>query len=319
MVNMLFPNNPKFALIDHPARLYKLNETYGGHTVWVWGDDPDGFAFGGNKVRFYEYLIPRIIDSKASTIVTSGSLYSNHVRVSAEVAKRLGLDCHLFITADKPSDEFLSAQNNVTMAEKLGAKIIYGGSFAAMLKIEEYKKQLAEVGTSYFHVPNAGHDNGAIRAYADVTVDALSKLFGLNVNPERIFVPCASGTTAAGVMEGCALIRHEGMPAPSVTAFRVGNSQKGAERGVRELLDHALEFTGAVSVDEPVDVRDCGKNAYGCPDDELLALRDSVYRENGLLLDRTYNINAFYGMINYLEQNPGKTDVLYIHTGGWSK
>lgn len=319
MAQSFFPAAAKVPLLQLEPRLFCLKNTYGGHRVYVYGDDPADFALGGNKVRFYEFLLPDILQKKPQVLLTSGSLYSNHIRVSAEIAKKYGMECHLIITAEHPGEEYLAQKNNLSLAIALGAKCVFTGGFAAMLKIEEYKKQLTQQGISYYHVPNAGHAPGAFRAYADVMGEAYARLSALSVSPSRIFLPCASGTTAAGVMEGAALLRSAGTAVPDVTVFRVSNSPRGAERGIRELLGAAESYSGAIPCADVPSIRDCGKNAYGKPDEELLSLRQSVWNGEGLLLDRTYNINAFYGMVKELEKRPGNDDVLYLHTGGFSE
>ena len=319
MKSSFFPAETKVPLLGQDAHLCRLRTTFGGHTVFLFGDAPDDFAIGGNKVRFYEFLLPDILQKKPQVLLTSGSLYSNHIRVSAEIAKRYGMECHLILTADHPGEEYLAQKNNLSLAVALGAKCVFAGGFAAMLKIEEYKKQLTQQGISYYHVPNAGHAPGAFRAYADVMGEAYARLSALSVSPSRIFLPCASGTTAAGVMEGAALLRSAGTAVPDVTVFRVSNSPRGAERGIRELLRGAEGYPGALACDSLPEIADCGKNDYGKPDAELLALREQIFREEGVLLDRTYNINAFYGMVKSLEAHPGTSDVLYLHTGGFSE
>ncbi len=317
MTPELFPGSRKYPLLTGEPALVRLSDFYGGHEVWMYMDDPSDFAFGGNKVRFYEYLIPEITDARPDFILTSGSIYSNHVRVTAEVCSKLGIGCTLLIEADPTSDGTPSP--NVRMAEELGAEIVYIGSFAAMLKIREYAERLRSEGKNFFHVPNAGHTPGAVRAYSGVLADALMKADGLGIAFSHIYLPCASGTTQAGVICGSAILRGYGVSVPGITSIAVGGPVKGASRGVRTLLGEAGGILpGFPEVTEEPDVRDCGKNSYGRPDEDLLSLRDRIRSADGIELDRTYNINAFYGMKNILESEPGDTEVLYINTGGYT-
>ena len=85
------------------------------------------------------------------------------------------------------------------------------------------------------------------------------------------------------------------------------------------MIHHASDYLPQGFEADVVSVQDCGKNDYGQPDEELLALRAKLLAQDGIQLDPTYNINAFYGMVQQLMQTPGTGDVLYINTGGYTE
>jgi len=308
----------KHPLIDREPQLFKLNMTPGGHPVYMWRDDPTAFAFGGNKVRFYEYLIPEIKKEAPEIILTSGSLHSNHIRVTAEVCALLGIECILLITGDRPETDFMSTANNLSIAATLGAKLEFIGSFAAMLKIGEYASALKATGRKVFVVPNAGHTPQAIGAFADVVSDALDKLDAAGITPAHIYLPCASGTTMSGILSGLELLTRSGRAVPPATGIAVGNTPAGCAKGVRSLLRAASKLYPEEQCTAAADVIDCGKNDYGHPDVELLEFRRMISETEGVIIDRTYNLPAFYGMVNALEAAPGDEPVLYINTGGFT-
>ncbi|KPC90644.1 hypothetical protein ADL27_34685, partial [Streptomyces sp. NRRL F-6602] len=63
-----------------------------GARVWAKREDVNSpLAFGGNKTRKLEYLIPDALKQGADTLVTIGGVQSNHTRQVAAVAARLGL------------------------------------------------------------------------------------------------------------------------------------------------------------------------------------------------------------------------------------
>ncbi|MCQ2428680.1 MAG: pyridoxal-phosphate dependent enzyme [Clostridia bacterium] len=313
-----FTGAEKYALIDRPSELIKLHMKPGGHPLYMWRDDPSAFAFGGNKVRFYEYLIPEILKEAPDVIVTSGSLHSNHIRVTAEVAAKLRISAVLLITDDRPDGAFFQRTNNVTVAEALGAKTEFIGSFAAMLKIGEYVGRLKNSGLKVFSVPNAGHTPQAVNAFADVITEALSSLDAQGSSPARIFLPCASGTTLSGTLFGLRAAAEAGRSVPGVTAVAVGNTPGGCSKGVTRLLRAASRIYNGCNFVSEANVIDCGKNDYGHPDEELLAFRNSVMENEGVIIDRTYNLPAFYGTVKALEAEPGDSPELYINTGGFT-
>jgi 1-aminocyclopropane-1-carboxylate deaminase len=63
-----------------------------GPNFWIKREDCNsGLAFGGNKVRKMEYVLPDALAVGADTLVTTGGLQSNHMRQVAAIAARFGL------------------------------------------------------------------------------------------------------------------------------------------------------------------------------------------------------------------------------------
>lgn len=58
-------------------------------------DCNSGLAFGGNKLRKLEYIIPDAIASGADTLVSIGRVQSNHTRMVAAAAAKIGMKCRL--------------------------------------------------------------------------------------------------------------------------------------------------------------------------------------------------------------------------------
>jgi 1-aminocyclopropane-1-carboxylate deaminase/D-cysteine desulfhydrase-like pyridoxal-dependent ACC family enzyme len=85
-------------------RLDRLTAHLGGAQIWAKREDlSSGLAFGGNKVRKLEYIVPDILASGADTLVSIGGYQSNHTRQVAAVAAHLGLKAVLcFIFYEQP-------------------------------------------------------------------------------------------------------------------------------------------------------------------------------------------------------------------------
>ena len=60
-------------------------------------DDALPFAFGGNKVRKMQLVAADALNAGADTLITSGGIQSNHARVTAAAAAKLGLRCILVV------------------------------------------------------------------------------------------------------------------------------------------------------------------------------------------------------------------------------
>ncbi|MCB1240717.1 MAG: pyridoxal-phosphate dependent enzyme, partial [Tetrasphaera sp.] len=76
--------------------LSRLSQHLRGAQVWAKREDvSSGLAYGGNKVRKMEYIVPDAIASGADTLVSIGGYQSNHTRQVAAVAAHLGMKCRL--------------------------------------------------------------------------------------------------------------------------------------------------------------------------------------------------------------------------------
>src|SRR3979490_1577780 len=81
----------------HIERLERLGAHLGGKVeLYAKREDCNsGLAFGGNKLRTLEYIIPDAIASNADTLVSIGGVQSNHTRMVAAVAAKIGMKCRL--------------------------------------------------------------------------------------------------------------------------------------------------------------------------------------------------------------------------------
>ena len=80
--------------IEHLPRLSR--ELEGNLEIYAKRDDCNsGLAFGGNKLRKLEYIVPDAIESGADTLVSIGGVQSNHTRMVAATAAKIGMKCRL--------------------------------------------------------------------------------------------------------------------------------------------------------------------------------------------------------------------------------
>jgi 1-aminocyclopropane-1-carboxylate deaminase/D-cysteine desulfhydrase-like pyridoxal-dependent ACC family enzyme len=88
----------RYPLTFGPSPIEKLNRLSahlgGGVEIYAKRDDCNsGLAFGGNKIRKLEYIVPDALAAGADTLVTIGGVQSNHTRQVAAVAAKLGMKC----------------------------------------------------------------------------------------------------------------------------------------------------------------------------------------------------------------------------------
>ena len=89
---------PRIPLAHTPTPIERLNNlsgVLGGGALYVKRDDCTGLAMGGNKARQLEYYFGEALQQHADTILITGAVQSNFVRMAAAAAAKLGLDCHI--------------------------------------------------------------------------------------------------------------------------------------------------------------------------------------------------------------------------------
>src|SRR4051812_4576911 len=118
----------RYPLLFGPSPIHpldRLSERLGGARVWAKREDCNsGLAFGGNKTRKLEYLVPDALRKGADTLVSIGGVQSNHTRQVAAVAARLGLKCVLVQEhwVDWP-DVVYDKVGNILLSRIMGADV----------------------------------------------------------------------------------------------------------------------------------------------------------------------------------------------------
>src|SRR5262245_11243541 len=92
-----FPRSPLTFGPSQSHPLKRLSAHLGGKVeIWAKREDCNsGLAFGGNKTRKLEYLIPEAVEGGYDTLVSIGGIQSNQTRQVAAVAAHLGMKCVL--------------------------------------------------------------------------------------------------------------------------------------------------------------------------------------------------------------------------------
>jgi 1-aminocyclopropane-1-carboxylate deaminase len=110
-----------------PIERLKRLSAHLGDTVELYAKREDcnsGLAFGGNKLRKLEYIIPDAIASNADTLVSIGGVQSNHTRQVAAVAAKIGMKCRLVQEAWVPhEDAVYDRVGNIMLSRIMGADV----------------------------------------------------------------------------------------------------------------------------------------------------------------------------------------------------
>jgi 1-aminocyclopropane-1-carboxylate deaminase len=285
-------------------------------------DMNSGLAFGGNKVRKLEYLVPEAIAEGCDTLVTIGGVQSNHTRQVAAVAAKLGMKCRLVQESWVDwNDAVYDRVGNILLSRILGAEVeLVNEGFGIGFK-ESWDNALADVrrrGGKPYAIPAGASDHrlGGLGfvGFAE-EVRAQEKALGLNF--DYIFTCSVTGSTQAGMVVGFAadgradrVIGIDGSANPEETKAQIIRiAQQTAD-----LVELGRPITAADVVLDPR----YAYPAYGIPSAETIDAIRLAARLEGMMTDPVYEGKSMQGMIDMISRGeiPAGAKVLYVHLGG---
>jgi 1-aminocyclopropane-1-carboxylate deaminase/D-cysteine desulfhydrase-like pyridoxal-dependent ACC family enzyme len=279
--------------------------------LFVKRDDALTFAFGGNKVRKMRFIAARAQSCGADTLITTGGVQSNHARVTAAAAAKLGMKCVLVVNGlrqERPTA-------NALLDTLLGAEVRYVQSRDERVPaMEAAADRVRNAGGSPFIIPLGASTPLGAAGF----VDAISELAGQIDPPDVIVHSTSSGGTQAGLVAGCSLA---GWPA-RVIGISADASSATLEQDVRGLLGGVAELLGFASqrFDSAMVTVDDGYvgGGYGVATPESREAIELTARTEALFLDPTYTAKAMAGLIARIRRRDfdAQTTVLFWHTGG---
>jgi len=307
---------PSVALALYPTPLEdlpRLRAALGqGPRLVVKRDDAISFAFGGNKVRKIELVAARALAEGADTLLTVGGVRSNHARVTAAAAARLGLACRLIINGSPP----VRLAGNALIDSLVGAEIEYVASRADRVPaMRRAAQELRRAGRRPFEVPlGASTPLGAL-GY----VRAVGEVIDQGLRPDVIVVSASSGGTLAGIRVGAELF---GLECQAI-GVSPDDPAEAIEREVRTIIEGMGPLLGldgaalARGSGFEIDDRWVGEG-YGIPTPESREATQLAARTEGLLLDPAYTAKTMAALVGYLRRRRfhESQTVLFWHTGG---
>jgi D-cysteine desulfhydrase family pyridoxal phosphate-dependent enzyme len=289
-----------------PMRRLAAHLDMADDALWVKRDDATGLAGGGNKARKLEYLCEEATVHGCDTLVTGGGRQSNHVRMTAAAANKLGLQCTVVFGSDPPS----VASGNVVLDELLAPEMVWAGPldyYGVEAAIDATAARLGREGRIPYAMPIGGASAIGALGY----VRAAHELMRQHVDVDLVVVADGSGGTHAGLAAG--LGSHERVLGVDV-GTRPDLDKQVPEKAVETARLAGLpEPGGAVQIDHDHFGAD-----YGAPTDECREALDLAARLEGLILDPVYSGKAMAGLI--AARRDGRierdTNVVFLHTGG---
>lgn len=300
-------------------RLDNLTRHLGGPEIWIKRDDCTVVATGGNKVRKLEWLCGEALAQGADHLITQGAVQSNHVRQTAAVARKLGLQCtalleHRVETNDR---DYLNS-GNVFLDRLFDCAIEYRPPGLDMNAEAEAKGQaLREAGGKPYVIPGGGSNRVGALGYVSCAQELMQQADEMGLRIDRIVTATGSAGTHAGLvvgLQGC----NANVP---VLGIGVRNPKDRQEAAVHKLAEATAEYVGVRggiprdSVEANCDYIGPG---YGQPTEGMKEAVRMLASLEGVLLDPVYSGKAMAGLIDLIRK--GKFDknerVVFLHTGG---
>lgn len=279
-------------------------------------DADTGFALGGNKVRKLEFeLAPERLEG-VTCLITAGGPQSNHCRVTAAAAARLGLECVLVLNGPEPDPP----RGNALLHRLFGADIRTVASRDDRdPTMEAVAAEVAAAGGSARIVPLGASTGLGALGYAAAMIEMAAQLDRLPPRPVTwVFVSASSCGTLGGLLLGVSLLGRTDLRLVGVSAdasafdLRTDSVRLAREGAALLGWDGPIPEAVLAAADEYVG------RGYGVPtpaSDEALAM---AARTEGLVLDPVYSAKAAAGMIDWLRRGsvPAADRVVFLHTGG---
>ena len=298
-----------------------LGATTGGADLFVKRDDCTGLALGGNKVRQLEFYVGEAVAEGADTILITGAVQSNFVRLAAAAARKLAMDCHIQLEERvKKSDPLYRESGNVLLDRVLGATIHSypdgEDEAGADRHLGEVAAGLKDAGRRPYIIPLApGHKPLGALGYVVAAEEILAQAADGAPAFDEVVVASGSGNTHAGLLFG---LRALGSAA-RVTGICV-RRDAAAQRGrIKTRCDEIADLLGvAPTVDDDdviVDDRFLAPG-YGQLNPPTAAAIKAAAQSEGLILDPVYTGKTMAGCLDRARQAGESSKLLFIHTGG---
>ena len=305
-------------------KLGRLSEHLGG-TVEIYAKREDcnsGLAFGGNKIRKLEYIVPDAIASNADTLVTIGGVQSNHTRQVAAVAAKLGMKCRLVQESWVPfQDAVYDRVGNILMSRVMGAEIeLVDEGFDIGIR-ESWERALEDVrakGGSPYAIPAGAsvHKLGGL-GYVGFAEEVRDQEAETGIRFDYIVVCTVTGSTHAGMVVGFAADGR----ARNVIGIDASATPEQTRAQVLEIARNTADLIEAgqdITADDVVLREEYAYPAYGVPSEETNEAIRLCARMEGMMTDPVYEGKSMQGLIDLVRAGffPAGSKVLYAHLGG---
>jgi 1-aminocyclopropane-1-carboxylate deaminase len=328
---MALADFPRHRLTFGPSPIHpvdRLSAHLGGARVWMKREDVNsGLAFGGNKTRKLEYLVPDALAKGADTLVSIGGVQSNHTRQVAAVAAHLGMKAVLVQEhwVDWP-DAVNDRVGNILLSRLMGADVrLSPAGFGIGFK-ESWRQAISDVeesGGTPYAIPAGASDHrlGGL-GFANWAHEVAAQERELGVFFDTIVVCSVTGSTHAGMIAGFADLEGNfgGRPRRVLGIDASAKLDETRDQVARIARNTAalIEVGRELRDDEVTVLEGWAGDEYGIPVESTDEAMRLTGRLEGVILDPVYEGKSMAGLIDLVSSGeiPRDSNVLYAHLGG---
>lgn len=317
----------RYPLTFGPTPVEKLErlsaQLGGGVEIYAKREDCNsGLAFGGNKLRKLEYIVPDALAAGADTLVSIGGIQSNHTRQVAAVAARLGMKCRLVQESWVPfQDAVYDRVGNILLSRVMGAEVeLVDAGFDIGIR-ESWERALEDVkdkGGIPYPIPAGAsvHKYGGL-GFVGFAEELREQESTLGFAFDYIVVCTVTGSTQAGMVVGFA---RDGR-ARKVIGIDASGTPEQTHAQVLDIAQKTadlVELGQDITADDVVLIRDYAYPAYGVPSPETNDAIRLCARLEGMMTDPVYEGKSMQGLIDLIRRDyfPSGSKILYAHLGG---
>jgi 1-aminocyclopropane-1-carboxylate deaminase len=309
----------------HP--LERLSEHLGGARVWAKREDVNsGLAYGGNKTRKLEYIVPDVLASGADTLVSIGGYQSNHTRQVAAVAAKLGLQAVLVQEkwVDWP-DSVNDRVGNILLSRIMGAEVRLDPAGFDIGFRDSWTRAMDDVrerGGTPYGIPAGASDHrlGGL-GFANWAYEVEQQERELGVFFDTIVVCTVTGSTHAGMIAGFAALEDAGGRRRRVIGIDASATLDKTREQVGRIARGTASLIGVerdLREDEITVLEGWAGELYGIPVQSTLDAIRLTGSLEGVIIDPVYEGKSMAGLIDLVSTGeiPKDATVLYAHLGG---
>lgn len=318
---------PRYPLTFGPSPITpmkRLSEYLGGDVeIYAKREDCNsGLAFGGNKTRKLEYLIPEALEQGCDTLVSIGGIQSNQTRQVAAVAAHLGMKC-ILVQENwvNYADAVYDRVGNIELSRIMGADVrldAAGFDIGIRQSWKDAMEEAAKNGGKPFPIP-AGcseHPYGGL-GFVGFAEEVREQEKTLGFKFDYIVVCSVTGSTQAGMVVGFAA-DGRARNVIGIDASAKPEQTKAQILRIAQQTADLVELGQAITEDDVVLDTRYGGPEYGLPNEGTLEAIRLCGRLEGVLTDPVYEGKSMQGMIDKVRRGefPKGARVLYAHLGG---
>ena len=304
-------------------KLSRLSERLGG-AVEIYAKREDcnsGLAYGGNKLRKLEYIVPDAIASGADTLVSIGGIQSNHTRMVAATAAKIGMKCRLVQEAWVPhEDAVYDRVGNIQLSRIMGADVrLVDDGFDIGIR-QSWDDAIADVrahGGKPYAIPAGAsvHKFGGL-GYVGFAEEVRAQEEDFGFRFDYIVVCTVTGSTHAGMVAGFARDDRT----RDVIGIDASATPDQTRAQVLDIARKTSELIGgrAITEDDIVLEEDYAYPVYGVPSQETIEAIRLCARLEAMITDPVYEGKSMQGMIDLVRNGyfAAGSKILYAHLGG---